>query len=107
MSYNGWSNYETWCVALWMDNEPGTYEERCDIMRDAWSNTDEDDEALTRSEQARDVLAQWLKAFVEESAPSLDASLYGDLLNAALSEVNWHEIAGNWLTEVDGYESAA
>ena len=25
MSYNGWANYPTWCVALWLDNDEGTY----------------------------------------------------------------------------------
>jgi hypothetical protein len=26
MSYNGWKNYETWNVALWMNNDEGLYE---------------------------------------------------------------------------------
>ena len=26
MSYNGWTNYETWNVALWMDNDEISYE---------------------------------------------------------------------------------
>jgi len=25
-SYNGWSNYETWNVALWLQNDEGLYE---------------------------------------------------------------------------------
>ena len=25
MSYNGWTNYETWNVALWMGNDEGLY----------------------------------------------------------------------------------
>ena len=33
MSYNGWSNYETWLVNLWIDNEPGTSEEARGIAR--------------------------------------------------------------------------
>jgi hypothetical protein len=23
--YNGWTNYETWCVSLWIDNEEPSY----------------------------------------------------------------------------------
>ena len=26
MSYNGWTNYETWNVALWMDNDETSYQ---------------------------------------------------------------------------------
>ena len=25
MTYNGWSNYETWAAKLWMDNDEGAY----------------------------------------------------------------------------------
>ena len=77
--YNGWSTYETWLVALWLGNEPGTYE-----LQREWV------------EQAKDAcqLAGMIKDFVEEENPLGDkASMYLDLLNGALSEVNWHEIA--------------
>lgn len=32
MSYNGWKNYETWNVALWLDNDQGTYNETREMM---------------------------------------------------------------------------
>ena len=84
MTYNGWSNYETWNVALWIDNEPGTYDERRELARRARSVSD---------------LANSLKAWVEEMAPDLGASMFADLLGAALSEVDWSEIADHWYEE--------
>lgn len=26
MSYNGWSNYDTWLVALWLNNDESNYQ---------------------------------------------------------------------------------
>jgi ketopantoate reductase len=84
MGHNGWTNYETWNVALWIDNEEGSHRERCDMARRARSASD---------------LADRLKDWVTEMAPDLGASMFSDLLSAALSEVNWDEIAGNWYEE--------
>jgi hypothetical protein len=83
-SYNGWTNYETWNVALWIDNEPGTYEESRDMARHARSERD---------------LATALQSWVEDMAPDLGASMFSDLLNAALSEVDWDEIAEHFYEE--------
>ena len=30
--YSGWSNYETWCVILWMNGDQGYYEQLCEIL---------------------------------------------------------------------------
>lgn len=31
-TYNGYANYETWNVALWISNDYGMYRDACDFM---------------------------------------------------------------------------
>ncbi|MAF43079.1 MAG: hypothetical protein CMI54_02765 [Parcubacteria group bacterium] len=57
-------------------------------------------EYWTEEETARFTLADTIKEFIEDTNPLLNtASMYTDLLNAALSEVDWNEIAENILAD--------
>lgn len=85
-TYNGWSNYETWAVKLWLDNDQGTQE----LMQD-----------MARHERTAYKLADALKDMIEDNTPDLGASMYADLLNAALSEVDYREIAENILEDME------
>ena len=31
--YNGWSNYETWLINLWLTNDRCYYDELCEIIK--------------------------------------------------------------------------
>ena len=88
--YNGWANYETWAVKLWLDNEEPSYRHWTEQAK-RWHG--EDDAASSLAEQ--------LKEEVREAAPLEESSLYTDLLNAALAEVDWSEIAHSYLDELD------
>lgn len=111
MSYQGWENYETWCVKLWIDNEESSYTYWQEAAEESWDNAPEDENTLdgtwSLSETARFRLADRLKEETEEGNPLADAgSMWSDLLGAALSEVNWAEIANALLEECEGYEYA-
>lgn len=103
--YNGWTNYETWCVNLWIGNEEPSYLHWREVATEIWDARDEHPDYWTESEYARFTLADALQEWAEESAPDLGASMWTDLLTAALSEVRWSEIANSMLAETDGYEA--
>lgn len=59
-----------------------------DDSREEWTN------------EAVGNLAEDMDTEFEENCPKLDGC-YGDMLTAALGEVNWHEIARNYIEELD------
>lgn len=93
--YNGWTNYETWCWKLWMDNEEPSYRYACEIADKALAEVSKGkwvDKVFTREETAANKLADRLKSDGEENMPELDG-VWFDMLRAAFSEINWYEIA--------------
>lgn len=38
-TYNGWTNYDTWNVALWIGNDEGLYSYAVDFMRSYYGAT--------------------------------------------------------------------
>lgn len=107
-TYNGYTNYETWCVNLHLDNRQATQEEWQGEARAALEVAREDLEAVSDvpfdDRRVRDdavfILSRAMKdTFGGEMCPDVDG-FYGDLLRAALSEVNWHEIAQHYIDAV-------
>ena len=98
--YNGWKNYETWKVALCIDNDVGSYRYWRGVAAEC------NDEGLslkllhetTHLERTVYLLSKRLKDEFSDNAPALDGT-YGDLLGAALDEVDWHAISENLLEE--------
>jgi hypothetical protein len=76
--YNGWTNYETWLLDLWLTNEIDYYgvipyiKEKYDAAECATG------------------LKAWVYSELERL--NVEASLWSDLLNASLSKVNWRKI---------------
>ena len=90
---NGWTNYETWLVNLWMDNEQGSQEFFRETAKAIYDEVIPNP-GFTREETARFRLADWLEDHHEENRPEMPTcGLYYDLLSGALGAVNWDEIA--------------
>jgi hypothetical protein len=106
--YNGWTNYETWNVKLWIDNEQGSSEYWAEAATEAWDEAEykRTYQSQTRKESASCILADHLKNEFEEAQPEV-TGMWADLLNAAMSEVNWYEIAENMLEEFEEPELSA
>lgn len=79
--YNGWINYETWCAALWIDNEYNDYKH-----------------AVYTAEHVQNAgeLAEILKdTYTENDNPPVKGMCL-DLLNSALGSIDWYEVAEHY-----------
>jgi hypothetical protein len=89
--YNGWVNYETWAVNLWLTNEPHSYERLMSIIQNP-------DTLGERSEALR----EWVRPDQGNtwdndgegmtSLMAIPVGMYVDLLAAAFDMVHWKDI---------------
>ena len=99
-AYNGWTNYETWLVNLWIDNEKGSQDFFREQARQFYDLARPLDAiGFTKADEARCKFADWLKSHYDENIPEMPG-VYGDLLGGALSAVNWDEIARHYIDAV-------
>jgi hypothetical protein len=110
--YNGWNNFETWCVYLWLTNEEGTYRHwRKEAERhqaEAPTHVNVRQGIWTIEQATRYTLGQAIEEDFEAFHPFRgdhvvnrgEPSIYCELLDAALSEVRWDEIAEAFLEDL-------
>lgn len=79
MAYNGWTNKETWLVNLWLGDML-----QCDL------------------EDGQEIDASYVEVLVDELVEHESSGYSGfltDMLNCALGEINYHEIASHYEIE--------
>jgi len=91
--YNGWTNRETWAVALWINNEEGLYNQAQDLVQEARECQDND--ALNC---LSDALENFIYDFFDDEWENFKA-MRNDI--GSLWRVNWREIAESFLSEVE------
>lgn len=92
-TYNGWKNYETWLAALWIDNDGSS-----DYWRDRAAE-------LLKKNDTREVIAiiadELKEGFNGESYRLTEqfngSGFWVDLIDGALAQINWREIAEHFL----------
>ena len=104
-THEGWRNYETWAVFVWIANDALLYAAVLRIARTAAMAAPDSVQVCSgiwTVEEARTfLLADRLKAVIEEANPlKHHPSAYADLLASALQDVSWGELAEAFLTEV-------
>ena len=100
-NYNGWTNYPTWAVALWLGSDEGTSQD-VEALAQRWEQSTRD--GGTVSELA-DALREVVDDFPAIDATQGEASLAADLLGFALDAVDWQQIAETHAAETIGGDS--
>jgi hypothetical protein len=100
--YNGWYNHETWLAGLWIDNDEGSYNTRQELAEEAWEASENPPlqaPYLDRDDRALRLLEKSLKKWILGQNPLEASGFFNDLMNSALYEINWQELARHYLDE--------
>lgn len=87
--YNGWTNYETWLVNLWLGDHFASCAE------------DLGDDMATDLLAMAQIIEQWTSGILEMDVISIESGFTVDLINASLSRVDWRDIAKHYVRQTE------
>ena len=86
--YNGWKNYETWLVGVWFNDTLSEY--YLELFREG---------ELTKPVDA-DNVKDYIESLIFDCGGLPENGFVTDLVNGALSEVDWAELADHIEDEI-------
>lgn len=86
MTYNGWSNYETWNINLWLNNEEPLYHAKTSFIH---TNL-----ALAPFDQRTARVREFCFEIFPDGTPDMDHV-------SDMAKVNYDELAENWLIDYE------
>jgi len=90
MSYEGWKNFETWNVNLWLANDQGLYQMALELVQDSGGDLHDLRVSL------KDLFEQTFEDQID-----IPSGPISDILNAGLREIDWREIAEHWIEDYE------
>jgi len=99
-TYNGWANYETWLVNVWIDNEQGSIDFWVNVAKYHYEQAKET-KFFTRQEEAVFTFADDMKEYFEDNIPDSTeiGGLYADMLYGCMTVVDWGELATKYMEQ--------
>ena len=91
-----WSNRETRTMAVWIDSDESAHE----MVKDLAEVSKKEFEVKGGDIQA--ILAEKLHKWRRHEIPEVGPSVWTDLMESALSEVDWKGLAGHYLNQKGG-----
>jgi hypothetical protein len=106
MTYNGYSNYETWAVQLWIDNNESSSAYWRRLAEEVYNHQASEQVHFSKVEDATCILTEKLRDSYNNGMEVLlsdgnaTGTIWADLLNASVCAVNFGEIAKNLMESV-------
>ena len=92
MEYNGWTNYQTWCFKLWLDNDLNLYNEFYNYIV---QNIDDARVLRLTCNYLKDIADELTEEHYEN-----EACFGQDLIGYALNEIDYTQIATSFIDDI-------
>ena len=92
MTYNGWTNYETWLTNIHFDDFTPVFSE---LTEDGVFDDMTNDEIRT---YVADYIEEYVNEYIDNN--NSENSFIADIIGSFLSEVDWREIADHYVDDI-------